>query len=149
MVGRRIALGAVLALATAKAASAAPRPYADHVYATAVPHSEGEVQEIWRSSQHVLEPHDPKLAPHTLLVTRATLGRLRARGIDVSALPLDVDASFAPPPVFAVSAPGKLRMFGAFFAKVQDLAAIYEYLDDLARASNGRAQVLVVGTSVE
>src|SRR6185436_7763826 len=49
----------------------------------------------------------------------------------------------------ALSAPGKLRMFGAFFGKVQDLAAIYEYLDDLARASNGRAQVLVVGTSVE
>ena len=149
MVGRRIALGAVLALATARAAAAAPRPYADHVFATAVPHSEAEVQEIWRASQHVLEPHDPRMAPHTLLITRSTLARLRAHGVDVTALPLDVDASFAPPPVFAPSAPGQLGIFGAFFGKVQDLQAIYDHLDDLARASNGRAQVMAVGVSVE
>jgi hypothetical protein len=146
----RIALGAVLALATAKAAWAAPaRPYADHIYATAVPHSDADVAQIWRSAQHVLEPHDPRLAPHTLLITRATLARLRARGIDVSALPLDVDASFLPPPVLAPAPPGRLGIFGAWFGAVRDLTEIYDYLDQLARAANGRARVMVVGTSVE
>jgi murein tripeptide amidase MpaA len=149
VVGRRFALGAVLALATAKAVTAAPpSPYADHVFATAVPHSDADVREIWRASQHVLEPHDPRLAPHTLLITKTTLARLRARGVDVSALPLDVEASLAPAPVLAQAA-GRLGIFGAWFGQVQDLPAIYDYLDELARASNGRAQVIVVGTSVE
>jgi hypothetical protein len=149
VVGRRFALGAVLALATVKAVAAAPpSPYAGHVYATAVPHSDADVQEIWHAAQHVLEPHDPRLAPHTLLITRTTLARLRARGVDVSALPLDVEASLAPPPVLAPST-GRLGLFGAWFGQVQDLPAIYDYLDELARASNGRAQVMVVGTSVE
>jgi hypothetical protein len=149
VVGRRIALGAVLALAIAKAAQAAPpRPYADHVFATAVPHSDADVREIWRAAQHVLEPHDPRLAPHTLLITRTTLARLRAHGVDVSALPLDVEASLAPAPVLAQS-PGRLGIFGAWFGQVQDLPAINDYLDDLARASNGRARVMTVGTSVE
>jgi hypothetical protein len=147
--GRRIALGAVLALATAKAAWAAPaRPYADHVYATAVPHSEAEVREIWGAAQHVLEPHDPRLAPHTLLVTRATLARLRAHGIDVSALPLEVESSFAAM-IASPSPPGRLGIFGAWFGQVQDLAAIYSYLDELVLAANGRARVMVVGTSIE
>jgi hypothetical protein len=146
---RRLVLGALLALATAGAARGAPHPYADHVYATAVPRSDADVREIWRLSQHVLEPHDPRLTPHTLLISRTTLTRLRARGLDVSASPLDVDRMMAPAPVAALPAPGRLGIFGPWFGRIQDLSAIYTHLDELARASGGRAEVIVIGTTIE
>jgi hypothetical protein len=153
VLGRRNALGvatAALALANADAALGAPRPYADQVLATAVPHSEADVATIWRLSQHVLEPHDPRLAPHTLMLTPAAVARLRAQGLEITVQPVDVETLFqAPLRLAAATAHGRLGLFGAWFSKVQDLTAIDQYLDALARASNGRAEVLVVGTSIE
>jgi hypothetical protein len=141
--------GAVLALLLAVPAAAAPRPYADHVLATVVPKSDVDVGAIWRLSEHVLSPHDPHLGPHALLVTPAAVARLRALGLEVTVAPVDASAMFAAPAPPPAMGGGRLGIFGAWFGQTEDLAAIDDYLDELSRASNGRAQVMVVGVSIE
>jgi hypothetical protein len=90
-----------------------------------------------------------------MIVTRGALDRLRAAGVPVTVRPVDVSALLAPSRAAASArdaAPmsqGRLGIFGGWFTDVQDLAAIYDYLDELAGAANGRAHVIVVGRSVE
>jgi hypothetical protein len=130
-------------------------PYADYVYVTAQPRSDAEVSQIWRLSEHVLSPHDPRLTPHTLAVTRAAVTRLRAQGIPLTVQPVDLQAALdgatAPLPRNTLAAldEGQLGMFGEWFAQVKDLTAIYDYLDGLERTANGRAHVEVIGKSFE
>ena len=67
---QRLVLGALLALATAGAARGAPRPYADHVYATAVPHSDADGQR--QPPDRYFEHHVKLLLDHPLDVERVT-----------------------------------------------------------------------------
>src|SRR6185295_5609754 len=119
--GRAVALAALTVLALARPARSAPRPYADQLYATALPQNDAQVAALWQLAEHVLAPHDPQLAPHTVVVTRAALDRLRAAGVALTVQPVDVAALFAEPPLrFAAPAveQGRLGIFGAWFADV-------------------------------
>ena len=147
----RVTLLALTVLALARPAPGAPRPYADHLYATALPRNDAEVAALWRLAEHVLTPHDPRLGPHTVVISRAALDRLRAAGVELTVQPVDVAALFAEPPLrFAAAIDrGRLGIFGGWFGQVADQSAIDAYLDELARASNGRASVLTVGTTIE
>src|SRR4051794_2754281 len=88
----RLVVAVCLTLAAAASAPAVagvvlvprPRVYDDFVEATANPRDDAQVTELWQQAEHVLEPHDPVLARHTLVVTRATVDRLRRAGIDVT-----------------------------------------------------------------
>src|SRR4051812_37723266 len=61
-----------------------PRVYEDFVQVTANPRDDAQVAELWQQAEHVLEPHDPVVARHTLVLTRPTLERLRRAGIDLA-----------------------------------------------------------------
>jgi hypothetical protein len=131
----------------------------DRVFVTAQPRDRADVDRIWRLSDHVLGPHDPQPVPHTLIVRREAVERLRAMGVPLTVRPIDVPALLADmqraarasvrPSQAAPISVGQLGIFGGWFSRVQDLAAIYAHLDELAGASNGRARVIVIGTSVE
>ncbi len=130
--------------------SARLRPYERFVYVTAKPKSADEVDRIWAEAEHVLEPHDPKLVSHTLVITPETLGRLRAAGIDAQRESVNVqqmvDESYRrneQPTPFLVGA------FDAWFNKVQELPAIESYLADLVGMSAGRAKIVDIGKSIE
>ncbi|HEX3696274.1 MAG TPA: M14 family zinc carboxypeptidase [Polyangia bacterium] len=132
------------------------QPYRDYLSVTARPRDSADVRALWRYSEYVLAPHTPRLAPHALVILSSTLERLRALGIDVVVEPVDVQAMIdrgyeqgrADPLAHAPSA-GKLNLFGPFFQQVQELDAIYQYLDQLAAASDGRATVTTIGKSVQ
>ncbi|HEY2900232.1 MAG TPA: M14 family zinc carboxypeptidase [Polyangia bacterium] len=138
------------------AAAERTQPYRDHLYVTARPRDGADVRALWRYSEFVLAPHTPRLGPHVLVIRPATLARLRALGIDLVVQPVDVQAMIdrgyeqrrAGRPAHA-SSPGKLNLFGAFFQQVQELDAIYQYLDQLAAASDGRATVTTIGKSIQ
>ena len=138
------------------------RPYGEHLLVRVSPRDRAEVERIWRLAEHVLDPHDPQVAPHTVLVSRAALERLHGlriaaevRGVDVQSL-VDqaelrrraraTDGRLAP---LAAVQRGRLGIFSAWFARVQDLQAIEAHLDYLAAAANGLARVVVIGHSVE
>jgi MYXO-CTERM domain-containing protein len=122
-----------------------PRIYADLVTVTANPRDDGQVAELWQQAEHVLAPHDPALTPHTLAVTRATLERLRGRGIAVAIEPTSVqqmvDESYArqDQPLAADD----------FFSKVQQLEPIEARLTELVGLAGGRAKLVTIGKSIQ
>jgi hypothetical protein len=127
-----------------------PRVYAGYVLATARPHDDGQVAQIWQMAEHVLSPHDPLLAAHSLVVTRQTLAQLQKAGIDLTvesgSVQQMVDDSYARYDAPVAAAPGA---FGPFFAKVQQLDAIEAYLGELVAKSAGRAKLVSIGRSIE
>jgi MYXO-CTERM domain-containing protein len=130
------------------------RPYAGYRYVTALPRDEADVRSIWSVAEYVLAPHDPRLAPHRLAVTRASQRALEALGISVRIEAADmqalVDASFrlgAQPAAPRLAAAPSI--FGAFFSRVQPLDAIFAHLDELVQASQGRATLLTIGKTVQ
>ncbi len=136
------------------ARTGADRPYRDHRLVTAQPRSDADVEAIWRLAENVLEPHDPARAPHRIVVTPATVRRLRALRIPLRVEPDDVAGWIAAQERAARRPPGTaadvgLGIFGDFFGEVQELAAIEAELDRLAAASSGRARVVVLGKSFE
>jgi hypothetical protein len=152
----RAGLLAVLTLAPTLAQAAAQQGAGgrdDALVVKVQPRSGAEVTRIWRLAEHVLSPHDPRLAPHTLVVTRAGLEELRAAGIraDVEpmALPdlLDDAAARRRSPVPRTE--GRLALFGDWFSTVPALEGVEGHLVELARAAGGRAQVLTIGHSVQ
>ncbi len=128
------------------------RPYLGYVLATAEAASDEQVEQIWRLAENVLEPHDPAPGPHRLVITRATLRRLRALNISVRVERTDVQAwidglyreADKPTP-----APQAAATFGPFFSRVRPLDSIYAYMDELATLSQGRASVVVLGQSFQ
>jgi carboxypeptidase T len=150
--------------AASSAAPVGPKPYLDRLYVVAQPRDAGEVEAIWALAEDVLEPHDPALAEHTLVITPSTLQRLRERQIPLRVDPRHVqswldgmdrqdritrlDSGAGRDRRLAV-AEGKLGIFGPFFERVQPLAAIEAYLEELAAASQGRAKLVELGRSVE
>jgi MYXO-CTERM domain-containing protein len=160
---RRFLLAALaLWVAQPRPVLAAPlreRPYRDHRYVVAQPRDAGDVEAIWNQAEYVIEPHDPALVPHTLVVSPASLQALRARAIPLRVDPRDVqawvegldrpDAGRRPAGITLPLGGGRLGIFGPYFAQVQPLAAAEAYLDELAAASNGRARVVELGRSVE
>jgi carboxypeptidase T len=127
-------------------------PYAGQLLVTAQPRTAAEVERLWALADNVLAPHDPAVTAHTLVVTRATLERMRAAGLAVSAQPIDVqeivDRAAVRRPAATV-APGRLGIFGAALASVPDLDGVYRRLEELEQASGGGARVITIGTSVE
>src|SRR3954469_22009208 len=127
-------------------------PYAGQLLVTAQPRTAAEVERLWALADNVLAPHDPAVTAHTLVVTPATLERMRAAGLAGSAQPVDVQeivdrAAVRRPAVAATT--GRLGIFGAALASVPDLDGVYRRLEELEQASGGGAQVVTIGTSVE
>ena len=127
------------------------QPYRDHLSVTAWPRGEADVQALWRHAEHVLSPHDPMLAPHELVIKTETMVRLRSLGIPLTVEPIDVQSMIdeTRSSLQLAHAAGKLGIFGPFFDQVRQLDALEKYLDELALASEGRAQVITIGNSVE
>ena len=157
-------VGALLALTGAGVAcrepndDAAPQsqPYRDHLLVTARPRDDADVRALWRYAEYVLSPHSPGLGPHELVVRPATVTRLRGLGLELDILPVDVqgliDQEYERLRVktdLHAARGGKLGLFGTFFQQVQPLDAIYQYLDELVAASDGRAQVMTIGKSIQ
>lgn len=144
----------LVALLFSVAASAQPRPYQDELFVTAQPRNPADVARIWALAEHVLQPHDPRMATHELVVSRRTLAQLEADQIPLRVEPLDVQAAVdqsyvSRPRERNETLRGSLGLFGDWFDDVEDLDHINSYLDELAQASNGRAQVIVIGQSIE
>jgi hypothetical protein len=149
---RAFVAGAALVAALGSGAPAVAQRrglYADFVIASARPRDAAEVARLWAGAEFVLSPHDPQIVAHELVVTRATLARLRGAGLRVTATSGSVqrlvDESYARND--AVAGPG-VAVTG-FFDKVQPLDVIDAQLDELAAASAGRARVVVIGKSIE
>jgi murein tripeptide amidase MpaA len=159
---RGVALLLALALAQTVAAAARaadrvdvvprarPRFYQDRVYVRVRPRDAADLERIWNLAEDVVAPHDPALVEHDVVVTRDTLGRLQAAGLDAQIVNVDVqgwiDSSVDRAVRPALSAAGA---FGPFFSKVQELDAITAYLHELEQASGGRASLRVIGKSIE
>jgi hypothetical protein len=130
--------------------------YRGQLLVTAEPRNEADLGVIWDLAEDVLEPHDPGLTTHRMVVTAETVRRLRARQIPVRVESRDVpgwlDGLDGRPGQVGGAVPfqaGKLGIFGEFFTQVQNLEAINARLDQLAAASGGRAQVIVLGKSFQ
>ena len=160
---RAVAGIAALGLGAPGAAPAAPlpdpgvghgvsRPYQNYVYATVQPRSDTEVDQIWQQAEHILEPHDPALARHTLVLTPAAVARLRRAGLAVKVEAQNVqqlvDASYARNQQQA-PALADVGFLGAWFSKVQQLDAIESYLTELVARAQGRARLISIGRSIE
>jgi carboxypeptidase A1 len=155
-------LATALLVVSPAARAEAVRPYGEHLLVRVSPRDRAEVEQIWRLAEHVLEPHDPQVAPHTVLVSRPALERLHGlriaaevRGVDVQSLVDQAELRRRAPrtdgrlaPLAAVQR-GRLGIFSAWFGRVQDLQAIEAHLDYLAAAASGLARVVVIGHSVE
>lgn len=123
------------------------RGYANHVYVTATPTNDAQLRELWSGRAIVVEPHDPALVPHKLALTATELRALQRQGIAFTVLHPSfqavVDAayeSWVHPPASGYSGP-----VPEWFARVQSLTAIFDYMDELAQQSQGRATVKVIG----
>jgi hypothetical protein len=116
------------------------RPYVDYVLATVDARTDHEVSLIWKSSEHVLSPHDPRPQLHEIVVSKKTLAKLRSLGLKVSVSAVDVqslvDESYEKAPPRAQN--HELNLFDSFFSEVQPLSAIQARLEQLAARGRSR-----------
>ncbi len=159
------ALALVIFGALARPAAGAPstaddlvtRPYRDQIVVRATPRHGDDVARIWGLAETVLSPHDPSMQAHDLVVTPATLRTLRAAGV-----PLTVQHGDAEGWLAGITRQerrdrdadlqydsGKLGLYGEFFTQVRPLAEIEARLRLLAGESQGRAEVIAIGRSIQ
>jgi hypothetical protein len=146
-----IAVGCFAFAQRAAAEMPRARGYEHHLYVAAMPTNEAQLRALWSGPAIVIEPHDPALVVHKLALTRADLHTLRARGIKAAVLHPSfqkvLDAayeSWVHPQPQGYSGP-----VPEWFARVQSLQAIFDYMDELAQLSQGRASVKVIGRAFD